>query len=203
MSDEEVAPVCTFMAAWNFMVVLANVKPNQNFLINGASGTVVSAAVQIAKSFGAIVTGVYSTANMALVKSLSADNVIDYTKHSFTENGLLYDIIFDVANKRSFSNCRKSLTQNGIYLNPVLKVFILIQMLWTKMFSQKKVKFSATGLLSISKRKGYLKEIAELFEKEKLKTIIDKRYCLKQIIEAHRHIESGNKKGNVIVKMTN
>ena len=203
MSDEEVAPVCTFMAAWNFIVVLAKVTPNQKVLINGASGCVGSAAVQIAKSFGAIVTGVCSAANMPLVKSLGADNVIDYTTQNFIENDVLYDIIFDVANKRAFSNCKKSLTKNGIYLNPVLKVSTLIEMLLTRMFSKKKVKFCATGLLSITKRKGYLKEISKLFEGKELKTIIDKRFCLEQIIEAHRYIESGNKKGNVIVKMTN
>ncbi|MGG5487858.1 NAD(P)-dependent alcohol dehydrogenase [Gaetbulibacter sp. PBL-D1] len=203
MNDEEVAPVCTFMAAWNFMVVLANVKPNQNVLINGASGTVGSAAVQIAKSFGAIVTGVCSTTNIEVVKSLGADQVIDYTTDSFTENNELYDIIFDVANKSTFSQSKYSLTRNGIYLNPVLSASILAQMLWTRIFSQKKVKFSATGLLSISIRKGYLKQIVELFEKNKLKTIIDKRYCLEQIIEAHRYVEGGNKKGNVIINMIN
>lgn len=89
ISDEAAAPVCTFMAAWNFMVVLAKVTPNQKVLINGASGCVGSAAVQIAKSFGAIVTGICSTANIVLVKSLGADNVIDYTTHNFTVNGAL------------------------------------------------------------------------------------------------------------------
>lgn len=201
ISDEDVAPVCTFMAAWNFMVVLAKVKNNQKVLINGASGTVGSAAVQIAKSFGAKVTGVCSTANMNLVKSLGADNVIDYTCGNFTKNEELYDIIFDVANKSSFSHCKKSLTTKGIYLNPVLKISTLIQMLWTKMFSKKKVIFSATGLLPILKRKEYLKELTNLFEAEKLKTVIDKRYRLEQIIEAHRYIESGNKKGNVIINL--
>jgi len=203
MSYEEVAPVCTFMAAWNFMVVLAKVKPNQKVLINGASGCVGSAAVQIAKSFGAIVTGVCSTTNIEVVKSLGADQVIDYTTHSFTENNELYDLIFDVANKSAFSNCKRSLAKNGIYLNPVLTVSILMQMILSRIFSRRKVKFSATGLLSISKRKGCLKEISKLFEGKKLKTIIDKSYPLEQIIEAHRYVESGNKKGNVIVKMTN
>lgn len=203
MSDEEVAPVCTFMAAWNFMVVLAKVKPNQKVLINGASGCVGSAAVQIAKSFGANVTGVCSTTNIDVVKSLGANQVIDYTTHNFIENGQLYDIVFDVANKSAFSNCKKSLAKNGIYLNPVLTVSILMQMILSRIFSRRKVKFSATGLLSVTKRKGYLKEVSKLFEEKELKTIIDKSYPLEQIIEAHRYIESGNKKGNVIVKMTN
>lgn len=203
MSDEEVAPVCTFMAAWNFMVVLAKVKPNQKVLINGASGCVGSVAVQIAKSFGANVTGVCSTTNIDVVKYLGANQVIDYTTHNFTENGELYDIVFDVANKSAFSNCKRSLAKNGIYLNPVLTVSILMQMILSRIFSRRKVKFFATGLLSVTKRKGYLKEISKLFEEKDLKTIIDKRYPLEQIIEAHRYIESGNKKGNVIVKMIN
>ncbi|QGY46504.1 zinc-binding dehydrogenase [Maribellus comscasis] len=201
MNDEDVAPVCTFMAAWNFMAALAKVKSNQKVLINGASGTVGSAAVQIAKSFGANVTGVCSTANMNVVRSLGADKVIDYTCDKFTENGEVYDIIFDVADKSSFYYCKNSLTINGIYLNPVLKVSFLIQMLWTKIFGKKKVMFSATGLLSISKRKRFLKEITKLFERGKLKTIIDKRYSLEQIVEAHKHIESGNKKGNVVINL--
>lgn len=201
MSDEEVAPVCTFMAAWNFMVVLAKVKNKQRVLINGASGTVGSASVQIAKSFGANVTGVCSTTNMNLVTSLGADKVIDYTCDNFIKNGEVYDIVFDVANKATFYRCRNSLTKNGIYLNPVLNISILIQMLWTKAFSNRKVMFSATGLKPISKRKRYLVEITKLFEAGKLKTIIDKRYRLEQIIEAHRYLESGDKKGNVIVHM--
>lgn len=181
------------------MVALAKVKDNQKVLINGASGTVGSAAVQIAKSFGANVTGVCSTANMDVVRSLGADEVIDYTCDKFTENGELYDVIFDVANTCSFYDCKNSLTKKGIYLNPVLKVSTLFQMLWTKMFSKKKVMFSATGLRSISIRKVFLKELTELFEKGKLNTIIDKRFNLEQIAEAHRYIESGSKKGNVII----
>ncbi|BDS11566.1 NAD(P)-dependent alcohol dehydrogenase [Aureispira anguillae] len=201
MSAEEVAPVCTFMAAWNFMVALAEVKHHQKVLINGASGSVGSAAVQIAKTFGANVTGVCSTANINLVKSLGADKVIDYTTDQFTKNGALYDIVFDVANKSSFYSCRNSLTKNGIYLNPVLKISTLIQMLWTNFFSKKKVMFSATGLQPISKRKTFLKELTKLFETGKLKTIIDKRYNLEQIVDAHRYIESGNRKGNVIINL--
>ena len=187
------------MAAWNFMVVLAKVKPNQKVLINGASGCVGSAAVQIARSFGAKVTAVCSTSNINLVRSLGADKIIDYTRNNFTDSGELYDIIFDVANKSSFSNCRGSLTKNGIYLNPVFKITLLFQMMWSTIFSKKKVRFSATGLLPIGKRTKYLKEIATLFESGKLKTIIDKRYSLDQIIEAHRYIEGGNKTGNVII----
>ncbi|EZH74074.1 Zn-dependent oxidoreductase [Aquimarina atlantica] len=201
MNDEDVASVCTFMAAWNFLVSMAKVKNNQKVLINGASGTVGSAAVQIAKSFGANVTGVCSSTNMNMVKSLGADKVIDYTCDKFTENGELYDIIFDVANKSSFYDCKDSLIKKGIYLNPVLQVSTLFQMLWTKVFSKKKVMFSATGFRPISLRKIFLKELTILFEKGKLNTIIDKRYNLEQIAEAHRYIESGNKKGNIIINL--
>lgn len=199
LEDGEAAPVCTFMAAWNFMVALAGVKEKHKVLINGASGTVGSAAVQLAKSFGADVTGVCSSANMEVVRSLGADEVIDYTRGAFTENGEIYDIIFDVANKTSFKKCKSSLSEKGVYLNPVLSMGILLQMWWTKMFFKRKVLFSATGLLPIAKRKGYLKKLSELFEDGKLRTVIDKRYPLEQMVEAHRYVESGNKKGNVII----
>ncbi|RUA11933.1 MAG: NAD(P)-dependent alcohol dehydrogenase [Flavobacteriia bacterium] len=201
IKDEELAPVCTFMAAWNFMVSLAEVKPNQKVLINGASGTVGTAAVQIAKSFGAQVTGVCSTSMMEVVQSLGADKVIDYSCDTFTENGEIYDIIFDVANKTSFKKCLNSLSETGVYLNPVLSIGIIVQMWWTKVFCKRKVLFSATGLLPISKRKAYLTKLSKLFADGKLRTIIDKRYPLEHMVEAHRYVESGVKKGNVIVDL--
>jgi NADPH:quinone reductase-like Zn-dependent oxidoreductase len=201
ISNEEAAPICASMAAWNFLRAMADVQSGQQVLINGASGAVGTAAVQMAKLFGAEVTGVCSTANMELVKSLGADRVIDYTIEDFTENDQIYDIIFDVADKRSFSECKTSLKKSGIYLSPVLKLSILIQMFWTKLFSSKKVMWSATGLQPLQKRQSFLKELVKLFEAGNLKTIIDKSFKLEQIVQAHRYVESRQKRGNVVLTM--
>jgi len=201
ITNEEAAPICASMAAWNFLKAMANIQRGQKVLINGASGSVGSAAVQIAKAFGAKITGVCSTPNMEFVKSLGVDKVIDYSKEDFTKNGQIYDIIFDVAGKSTFSQCKNSLKKRGIYLCPVLKLSILLQMFWTKMFSSKKVMFSATGLQSLPKRLSSLKEIVKLFEAGQLKIKIGKIYHLEQIAEAHRYIEKGHKKGNVIIIM--
>lgn len=201
ISDEEAAPICASMAAWNFLKEMADIQSGQQVLINGASGAVGAAAVQIAKVFGAEVSGVCSTANMEMVKSLGADRVIDYTIEDFTKNDQIYDIIFDVADKSSFSKCKTSLKNKGIYLSPVLRLSVLIQMFWTKLFSSKKVLWSATGLQPLQKRQSFLKELVKLFEAGKLKTVIDKSFHLEQIVQAHRYVESGQKKGNIVITM--
>ena len=199
ITNEEAAPICASMAAWNFLRAMANIQSGQQVLINGASGAVGSAAVQIAKTFGAEVTGVCGTANMELVKSLGADRVIDYNNEDFTKNDQTYDIIFDVADKSTFSKCKSLLKKRGIYLCPVLKLSILIQMIWTKLFSSKKVMWSATGLQPLQKRLSFLKELVILYEAGKLKTIIDKSYQLEQIVQAHKYVESGHKRGNIVI----
>ncbi|MBU0558174.1 MAG: NAD(P)-dependent alcohol dehydrogenase, partial [Bacteroidetes bacterium] len=181
ITNEEATPVCSALTAWNFLRAKANIQSGQKILINGASGSVGSAAVQIAKVFGVEVTGVCSTANLELVKSLGPDRVIDYTNEDFTKNGKTYDIIFDVAGKSSFSKCKNSLKQRGIYLNPVLTLSILLQMFWTTMFNSKKVKFSATGLRPLPKRLSNLKELIKLFEAGKLKTMIDNDIRIEKI----------------------
>ncbi len=199
ITNEEASPVCSGLTAWNFLIDKANRQIGQKILINGASGSVGSAAVQIAKVLGAEVTGICSTVNLEMVKSLGADSVIDYTNEDFTQNGQTYDIIFDVAGKRTFSQCKNSLNQRGVYLNPVLTLSILLQMFWTKLFSSKKVIFTATGLRPLPERLSFLKELIKLFEAGKLKTVIDRKYPLEQIVEAHRYVEKGHKKGNVVI----
>ncbi len=201
LKNEEVSPICSALTAWNFLISIANVQRGQKVLINGASGSVGSAAVQIAKVFGAEVTGVCSASNLELVKSLGADKVIDYTNEDFTKNDQIYDIIFDVAGKSKFSKCKNILSQKGIYLSPVLSLSVLIQMFLTGIFSKKKVKFSATGLRPLPERLANLKEVIKLLETGKLKTIISKRYNLEQIVEAHRYVESGHKRGNVVINI--
>ena len=171
-----------------------NLKPGQKILINGASGSIGSAAVQIAKHFGAEVTGICGTPRLEFVKTLGADKVIDYTKEDFTQNGEKYDVIFDILGKSSFSQNKNSLNENGIYLLASFKTKQLFQMLLTSISGGRKVICSiAPGSLND------LILVKELIEEGKIKTIIDKQFPLEQTAEAHRYVEEGNKKGSVVI----
>jgi len=171
-----------------------NIQSGQKILINGASGGIGSAAVQIAKHLGANVTGVCGTPRLEFVKSLGADKVIDYTQEDFTQNGETYDLIFDVLGKISFSRCKSSLKSNGRYLLASFKMKQLLQMLWTKIKGGKRVICAiAPG------NTEYLHSIKELIETGKITAIIDKRYPLEQTAEAHRYVEQGHNKGYVVI----
>ena len=171
-----------------------NVRSGQNILINGASGGIGSAAVQIAKYLGAEVTGVCGTPRLEFVKSLGADKVIDYTKEDFAQNGETYDLIFDILGKSSFSHCQGSLKPNGILLFASFKMKQLFQMLWTSRIGSKRV-ICALAPGSVED----LTSVKELIEAGKIRAIIDKRYPLEQAAEAHRYVEQGHKKGNVVI----
>lgn len=202
ISYEEAAPVNgSAITVMNFLKGLGKIQKNQKVLINGASGGLGTYAVQIAKHFGAEVTGVCSTNNVALVKSLGADNVIDYTKEDFTKNGEQYDIIFDTVGKSSFSACKNSLTKNGLYLSAVLNFRLFLQMIRTSIFGGKKAKSSATGMLAVQERLNYFMELKELLRTAKIKTVIDKAYPLAQVAAAHAYVERGHKKGSVVISV--
>jgi NADPH:quinone reductase-like Zn-dependent oxidoreductase len=194
ISHEEAATVPYGALTALSLLRKVNVQAGQNVLVIGASGSIGSAAVQLAKHFGAKVTGVCSTAGLDFVKSLGADKVIDYTKEDFTQNGETYDLIFDVTRKSSFSRCGNSLKPKGIYLLASFKMKQLFQMLQTARSGGRQV----VCALSSEKIKD-LDFIKELVEAGKFKSIIDKRYPLEQMAEAHRYAEAGGKRGNVVI----
>ena len=196
MTYEEAAAVCDDPITALLFLRKGNIQSGQKVLINGASGAVGTAAVQLARYFGAEVTGVCSTTNLELVKSLGADKVIDYTKEDFTKSGQTYDIIFDAVGKSSFSRCKSSLKQRGIYFTTNPGPSVYIQMLWTSMIGSKKVIWLPTGVMAKVKDLIFLKE---LIEAGKIKSVIDRRYPLEQIAEAHRYVEKGHKKGSVVI----
>ena len=172
-----------------------NIMRDQKVLIYGSSGSLGTAAVQLAANFGAEVTGVCSTANIDLVKSLGADKVIDYTKEDFTKNNQTYDIIFDTTGKSPFSGCIKSLKQNGIYLRAVhMSISPIVRGLWASISSNKKVIGGVASEL-----KENLLFLKDLIDKGKLKPVIDRSYPFEQIAEAHRYVDKGHKKGNVSI----
>ena len=187
------------MTALTFLRDTAGLGAGQKVLINGASGAIGSFAIQLAKHFNAEVTGVCSTANIEFIKSLGVDHVIDYKKHDFSQNAAAYDVIFDAVGKSSFAASKNALKAGGIYLTTVPDLAILLQMLWTGLFSSKKAKFVATGLSQTREKLDFL---TELLKAGKLKSIVDRRYPLEDIADAHRYIETGHKKGNIVITVS-
>ena len=173
----------------------AKIKAGQKILIYGASGAVGTSAVQLSKYFGAEVTGVCSTANVAMVKSLGADKVIDYTKEDFSKNGEVFDIIFDTVGRSPFSTSVKSLKKNGYYLRVVhMALSPVIRGLWVSLTSGKKV---IGGVANVKAEN--LVFLNNLIEAVQLKPVIDRTYPLEEIVEAHQYVEQGHKKGNVVI----
>jgi NADPH:quinone reductase-like Zn-dependent oxidoreductase len=194
MTYEEAAAVPYMGLSALFYLRKGNTQKGHKVLINGASGSVGTYAVQLAKYFGAEVTGVCSTTNLELVKSLGADKVIDYTKEDFAKTSQTYDLIFDAVGKSSFSRCKGSLKQKGIYLSTLPTLLLYLQMLWTSRSSGKKAIY-----LEPIVTKEDLIFLKELIEARKLKSVIDRRYPLEQTAEAHRYVDKGHKKGNVVI----
>jgi NADPH:quinone reductase-like Zn-dependent oxidoreductase len=196
MTYEEAVGVPEAMTGLYFLRDLAKLQRGQSVLINGASGAVGTYTVQLAKYFGAEVTGVCSTKNLELVKSLGADKVIDYTREDFTKNGQTYDVIFDAVAKSSFSHCKGSLKQHGLFLFTAPTLGIVFQMLWTSKVGSKK---AIVGFAGLNQKKEDLVFLKELVEAGKIKSVIDRCYPLEKIAEAYRYVATGHKKGNVVI----
>jgi NADPH:quinone reductase-like Zn-dependent oxidoreductase len=197
MTYEEAAAVPTGgLEALHFLRkgnTLASVR-GEKVLIIGAGGSIGTFAVQLARYFGAEVTGVDSTSKLEMLRSIGADHVIDYTQEDFTRNGETYDVIFDVPGKSSYSRSIKSLKQNGRYLLANAGLSQMLRGPWTSMRSSKKVIFGAAN-----QKTEDLIFLRDLFEAGQIKAVIDRCYPLEQIAEAHRYVEAGNKKGNVSI----
>lgn len=176
---------------------LGQIKSGQKVLINGASGGVGTLAVPIAKFFGAEVTGVCSTRNLKLVRSIGADRVIDYTQEDFTQKGVYYDLIFDAVGKRSFSDCKRALNPKGIYVTTAFSPTLALLGLWISMTGSRKM------IPMPPKEPG--RKIKELFEEllkaGKLTPVIDRDYTLKEVPEAFRYYEKGHTRGRVVIKI--
>ena len=198
MNYEEAAAVCD--GAWLALTCIRKMKlqKGQKILIYGASGSIGTAGVQIAKYFGAGVTAVCGTKNLDLVKGLGADEVIDYTKEDFTKRGQTYDVVFDAVGKSSFFRTKKLIKKGGLYVSTDLGFLwqVPILILWTKIFGSKKV------MLPIPKQnREDIVFFKKLIEEGKYKAVIDRRYPLEQIVDATKYVEKGQKTGNVVIEI--
>lgn len=172
------------------------IQEGQKVLIYGASGSLGTYAVQLAKAYGAEVTAVCSTRNIELVKSLGADQVIDYTKEDYTHSGNTYDLIFDTVGKSSFTEGRKSLKEKGMYLAAAAGMADYADMISASLKGSQKLKVGVASM-----RKEDLIFLKQLIEAGKMKSVIDRSYALSQVAEAHSYIETGRKKGNVVITL--
>ncbi len=189
------------MTALPFLRDTGNIQKGQKVLIYGASGSIGAAAVQIANYYGADVTAVTSSANVEWVRALGAQHVIDYTSQDFTKSGETYDLIFDAVGKTAFTQSKQSLTPKGIFLEAGFSLGFLVNALWTSMGSGKKARFAATGLRKPEERTKDLIVLKELLESGRIKPVIDRSYPLEEIAKAHKYVDLGHKKGNVVITL--
>ena len=202
ISFEAAASVCDgVVTSINLLKNVAEIKSGQKVLINGASGSLGSAAVQLAVAYGARVTGVCSARNVEFVKSLGAHHVIDYRTEDFTKSADNYDIVYDTVGKSSFKKAANCLKEGGIYASPVLGGRLLWDVIRTAMFGKKKARFSATGALPKKELARLIGEAADLIKSGNVKPHIERTYDLDEVHQAHHYIASGHKKGNIVFVM--
>ncbi|MBZ5642216.1 MAG: NAD(P)-dependent alcohol dehydrogenase [Acidobacteriia bacterium] len=192
--EEAVAIPFGANTALYFLRDLGKIQAGQELLIIGASGSIGSAGVQLAKHFGATVTAVCSSTNVEMVKCLGADKVIDYTKEDFTKNGQTYNLIFDIVGATTFDRCKSSLKSRGIFLQNIMGLTDMVRILWTSITGRKKLK-GGVAMENLER----MNVIMQLAAERKLKAVIDRSYPLEQITEAFKYVEQGHKKGNVVI----
>lgn len=195
--DEAAANIDGPLTANAFLQKVTKLKKGDSILINGASGSVGIAAVQLAKHIGAEVTGVCSTKNVKFVKKLGADNVIDYKKQDFTKSKRKYDYVFDTVNKSTYSKCRAILNPKGIYLTTGPHLDILPSFFRSRLHGQKAI-MAATGPFW---KQREVEKIAKLMEKDVFKAVIDKKYKIEDVSKAFGYVGSGHKVGSVLLKI--
>jgi len=199
ISFEEASTMCDGpVTSLNFLKLIGEVKSGQKVLIVGASGSLGSAAIQIAKNLGAEVTGVCSGRNVKYVKSLGADHIINYLEKDFRKLESAYDVIYDTVGAHSFKSCKNALREGGLYMSPVLSM----PLLWASLFNRegrKRAKFAATGMAPKDTIRDLLKSLVKMKQLGKLEILIERRYSMDQIREAHIYVESGRKRGNVVL----
>lgn len=185
------------LVALPFLRDQGRLQAGQHVLINGASGSIGTTAVQIARAMGAVVTGVTSTGNVELVRSLGADRVIDYTAEDFTAADAAYDVIFDTVGKSSFARCHDALKPDGVYLTPT-------PMLSPAMLrkSGRRARFAATGLRKPGEKAKDLIQLFDWVQEGKLRTVIEREYALADIAAAHARVETGHKVGSIVVNVS-
>ncbi|MGB8957674.1 MAG: NAD(P)-dependent alcohol dehydrogenase [Candidatus Aminicenantales bacterium] len=196
MSYEEAAAVCDGLMLAMTYIRTVDFKKSKDILINGASGSIGSACVQLAKYYGATITAVCNTKNIELVRSLGAEKIIDYTKNDFTKDDQVYDVVIDAVGKSSYFRCKKLLKPGGVYFSTDLGFLAqnIFLALWTPIFCRKKAKFPLP-----KDSKEDIQFFKELIEAGHYKAVIDRRYPLEQIIEATKYVETGQKTGNVVI----
>ena len=200
LSHEEAAVMCDGpLTSYHFLHEVAQVRPGQRVLILGGSGSLGTAAVQIAKAAGAHVTATCSTRNTAFVAGLGADRTIDYTQADFTTLPERYDVIFDALGLSSFGKVKARLTQSGRYLCPVLTLPVLGAMLKSRLIGRRRALFAAAGLQPPAILCAHLAQLLAMVEAGTLSPVLDRVYPLTDLVEAHRHVETGHKRGNVVV----
>lgn len=196
--DDAVAVGEGGLTALPFLRDHARLRRGQRILVNGASGSVGSAAVQLARLMGAEVTGVCGPTNLDLVRALGADDVIDYTTRDPLRTGATYDVVFDAVGTRSFADSRHALAAGGVYLTTVPSLAILRQTL-TSRVGRRRAAIAFTGLRPARDRAKDLAELLGLLSAGEMTAVIDRRYPLEETADAHRHVETGHKRGTVIV----
>lgn len=187
------------ITSFNFLREVAELRSGEKILILGASGSLGTAAVQIAASMGAEVSGTCSARNAGMVASLGATRVIDYAIEDFTKSSERYDVIYDTLGISSFREAKNALTRKGRYVCPVLSGALLSASLRSSIFGSRKARFSATGILKPHIQRAMHKQIIDLVELDEFAPVMDRTYPLGELVEAHRYVESGHKRGNVVV----